>query len=751
MCAFASMGGALFAQDDGLKSQINGSFNLEWMADSVGNGALPGQFLRPGLQPQGWEASNVNQKVLMEVKQELVFKDADRTGDAEGASVKMVNTAVGLGSLTSPAPAYITWGGKPWVFAIGDMKACDGGTLGGAEFKYRPDSIVGYYKRTLTDGSNEPAKILAYSWTGEFKSTVRVNPNGGLTSDKTTEIVDQDLAVLGKITEGVSKSENAGLVASCEYSIEGALEDWTRISVPFVYASDKNPEKMNVIISSSNYWNRGDIVAGNILWADDVRLVYNSQLNSLAVKGVAVDGFEKNRYFYEIDDFMPSLADISVVTDGAGATADLSFSGDTVMVTVNGADYKENESNVHIYKLKFTRTVDAEYQLPNFDFEGLWTSNEYVNSEGNATYSEETPEFWNSFYRADGDYAGLALKLMANQAGSVKKTVGYDGKGSAALIFSRQNLMGSVSNGNLTTGIVHMGNYVAADMNNHNYSDLDNSVGHRRFIGLPDSVSAYLKFEPKDKSKGNASMNMILHSEYEYKDPGAAMGTEDSLKYLVASARASVAGDGEWVRYSVPFDYNGENYRTEGNIYLLASFSTNEKPGIGSDGDSLSIDNIRFIYNSRLESLTVGGSEIVGIEGDVYEYEIEDDVPAIEDVVAVADGIGAVVETAVDGNVLTVTVKGNDFSVNPENVHTYTITYNDVTGIGENSADNVCVEYTDGKLTVAGADGENVGVYSLQGVTIAEFVAGDTCYLNFGSDFVCIVKVGDKVFKVVLK
>lgn len=395
--------------------------------------------------------------------------------------------------------------------------------------------------------------------------------------------------------------------------------------------------------------------------------------------------------------------------------------------------------------------VLAEYQLPNADFEENWTLNEFRNSEDKVTYSEETPDSWNSFYTAGGDFASLALKLMADQVGSVKKTVGYDGKGSAALIFSRKNLYQSISNGNLTNGIINMGSYVASDSKNYNYSDLDNPTGHCEFVGLPDSVSVYFKFEPTDASKGKASMNMILHSEYEYKDPGAAMGTEDSLKYLVASARASVAGDGEWVRYSVPFDYNGENYKTEGNIYLLASFSTNEKPGIGSDGDSLSIDNIRFIYNSRLESLTVGGSEIVGIEGDVYEYEIEDDVPAVEDVVAVADGIGAVVETAVDGNVLTVTVKGNDFSVNPENVHTYTITYNDVTGIEESSADNVCVEYTDGKLTVAGADGENVGVYSLQGVKIAEFVAGDTCYLNFGSDFVCIVKVGDKVFKVVLK
>lgn len=394
---------------------------------------------------------------------------------------------------------------------------------------------------------------------------------------------------------------------------------------------------------------------------------------------------------------------------------------------------------------------DGVYQFPNADFEGNWTYNEYKSSWGNnVTYSEYTPDSWNSFYTAVGDAAELALKLMANQTGSVKPTAGYDGKG--ALIFSRKNMLGTISNGNLTNGIINMGNSTASHPSNYNFSDIDNPAGCCVLAGLPDSVSVYFKFEPKDASLGNASMNMILHSEYEYKDPGLIMGSEDSLKYLVAIAKASIAESKEWMRYSVPFEYNGENYKNEEKRFILASFSTNGKPGIGSDGDSLSIDHIRLIYNSCLKSLKIDGVEIDGFEPGIADYEIDGDVPAIESVEAVADGIGAAVETAIEGNKLTITVKGNDFEANPENVHVYTVTFDDGTGIEGYNAENAYVTYSEGQLNVTGADGETVRVYTVQGVKVAEFTAdGKGHQLDVDGNSVCIVKVGAKVFKVVVR
>ena len=393
----------------------------------------------------------------------------------------------------------------------------------------------------------------------------------------------------------------------------------------------------------------------------------------------------------------------------------------------------------------------AEYQLPNSDFEENWTHNERTNSGGKVTYSEETPDFWNSFYTAQGAMSSFAF-MLTNQVGSVKPTVGYDGEGYAALIFSRKNALSSISNGNLTSGIINMGSTTANEPENYNFTDIDNPVGRCEFVGLPDSVSVFFKFEPKDASLGNASMNMILHSEYEYKDPGSIMGTEDSLKYLVAIAKASITANSEWVKYTVPFEYNGENYLTDEKRYMLTSFSTNQLPGIGSDGDSLSIDHIRLVYNSRLLSLKIDGIDLEGFDSGVTDYVVEGDVPSIDNVAAVADGIGATIETAVDGNILTVTVKGNDFASNSENIHVYTVEFKGNSSIEDSDYDNISVVCNNGKLCVEGADGENVEVYTLQGMKIATFVADSGWHnIRLNENSVCIVKVGTKVFKVTVQ
>ena len=67
------------------------------------------------------------------------------------------------------------------------------------------------------------------------------------------------------------------------YPIEGDIENWTRQSVAIDYKSDGNPEKMNIIFSASDYFNRAELGTGNALYVDDVQLVYNSRLKSLVV------------------------------------------------------------------------------------------------------------------------------------------------------------------------------------------------------------------------------------------------------------------------------------------------------------------------------------------------------------------------------------------------------------------------------------------------------------------------------------
>jgi hypothetical protein len=248
-----------------LNAQIKGDFE-NWVEDTKGNGALPGQFLRPGTQPEGWEASNVNQKVFTSVRQIMVTSDAGRASDS---CARMENKFVGVMGIGRGAPAYITLG-VPWTYAVFNLLEGDGGTIGGIPYTGRPDSIVGYFKRSL--GNNKPeekALILAYLWEGTAISSVPVNPTGDFTSTETAEVHDQERLVL-------TSSNGATLIGKAEYQIDGELGEWKRIAIPFEYYNNSTPEKLNVIISSSNYYDRDAIGEGNILWADDVELVFKS-------------------------------------------------------------------------------------------------------------------------------------------------------------------------------------------------------------------------------------------------------------------------------------------------------------------------------------------------------------------------------------------------------------------------------------------------------------------------------------------
>ncbi|MDR1200427.1 MAG: PCMD domain-containing protein [Tannerellaceae bacterium] len=256
----------LIASISYLNAQINGDFD-NWTVDSRGNGALPGQYLRPGTQPAGWEASNVNQRVLMEKKEVLVTPDGGRVG---GTSARMENKFVGIMNIGSNAPAYITLG-VPWAYAVLNLNECDGGTVGGISYSERPDSIIGYFKRSLGGEKSENALILAYLWRGTATSTVPVNSAGNYVSTETAEVYDQERYVL-------SSGNGATLIGKAEYKISGELNDWTRIAIPFEYYSSSTPEKLNIIISSANYFDRNAIGNGNVLWADDVELVFKSTI-----------------------------------------------------------------------------------------------------------------------------------------------------------------------------------------------------------------------------------------------------------------------------------------------------------------------------------------------------------------------------------------------------------------------------------------------------------------------------------------
>lgn len=111
------------------------------------------------------------------------------------------------------------------------------------------------------------------------------------------------------------------------------------------------------------------------------------------------------------------------------------------------------------------------------------------------------------------------------------------------------------------------------------------------------------------------------------------------------------------------------------NIIFAANEYFNES-SIGN-GNELWLDDVTLVYNSQLSSLIYNGNLITDFSSDKYEYAIAEDYQA-DQLVATSNGKGATIEQYFNPitALLTITVKGNDWSENNLNEHTYKIQFN---------------------------------------------------------------------------
>lgn len=345
--------------------QINGDFDQSWAADKEGN-AVPTNYdsKRPGMEPFGWTASNVNQKVLMSKKATLVTQDADRSGNSKGHSVKMVNTYVGAMGIGSNAPAYVTLG-KPWVLAVSDISNCDGGTLGGKDFQFMPDAIAGYYKSSGLKTS-DPAKIIVYAWKGSYTSSVGTNADGKLTASPTgtASVTDQDRIIWNQAGYS-SKTKDAELIVKSELPITDNESAWKKFTLDLNYVSTNRPEKINVILSASNYWQRSSIEANGTLWTDDVEFIYYHALTDLKYNGTTLTGFNENVTSYDLSDEVYDASKVSFTKKGVAATVEQKYDEKTgvLTITVKGDDFSANPSSFTTYTIQFANHLltDVKY------------------------------------------------------------------------------------------------------------------------------------------------------------------------------------------------------------------------------------------------------------------------------------------------------------------------------------------------------------------------------------------------------
>ena len=349
--------------------QINGTFDDAWETCTPYQGAGSYYTKGVGQQPVGWKASSIYQ---VAVGKELV----KNTTGVSGTGVYIFNGFVGLGTAGQTAPGYLTLG-TPWNAAKtlfgSNISEKDGGSFGGSTFTYRPDAISFSYKRTRgmdgteeeggygTENLQENASVIALLWKGDFSSNVGVGVTLMGQSPTKETMINREKDVMGMITDGVTKSDDAECIATINYAIEGDQAEWKTLTIPFNYTSDATPEKINVIFSSADYFGDRDAIgAGNSLTIDNVELIYNSQLASLAYNGTAIEGFDKDNQYYTVTGEYTDGC-LTAVSDGAGASVKVSYNAENriATITVEGNDIASNPENKHEYYVMFAPETTA--------------------------------------------------------------------------------------------------------------------------------------------------------------------------------------------------------------------------------------------------------------------------------------------------------------------------------------------------------------------------------------------------------
>lgn len=367
-----------------------GTFDGTW-EDCIPN-AIAEETSKVGTEPAGWSVSNVKQSVisgtLVTAKPDYTTPDDD-TPEAERTkhSVNMTNTYLGAMGMGSVAPAYITLG-TAWSYGDADNVGTsedksDGGSYGGLDFSFRPDAVSMMLKRNhateASDGTvnaDEKATIMIYSWKGSTTSTVRVGTDYagfmgfiGKAEAKDKTMVNRDKDVLGMITEGVTKSEDFELISKSENYIEGNIDTWTQKVFPIEYLSESTPEKLNIVIASSDYFNRPNLGVNNTLDVDDVTLVYYSTLSKLTIGGSEI-ALTADTYEYAGTGEMPtSEGDVVVTTKSkfAETKVTLDTENSKVIITVTnqgGADLDGKTS--HTYTITYPAATAEPKQYSGY-------------------------------------------------------------------------------------------------------------------------------------------------------------------------------------------------------------------------------------------------------------------------------------------------------------------------------------------------------------------------------------------------
>ncbi len=340
-----------------------------------------------GYRPTGWYAANVNRTVVgVTASASMLSYESGRTGNC----VRMESEWVGAAGIGSNSPMWISLG-QPWNNVSGlSTSGATAGTDGGLAFSYRPDTLAVWIKRDYS--TQEDANIVVYSWSGTSRGSSYMALGGSCQS--TGDHYDEESDIrLAYDANACGTAVTATQISEGSWRSSAKYTDWTEVKVPIAYLTNDVPEKINVIISASNYPNfrSSSVNAGSILYVDDLTLIYSSKVHDLLLDNRSMSGFSQDQYTYnyELGATATKIPTITLKRSGrllSSSEYTISYGaiGEATTITVKA----EDGSSSTTYTINFAAQLSTNPRPADIliDGESVANFNNYV-----YTYNVELP------------------------------------------------------------------------------------------------------------------------------------------------------------------------------------------------------------------------------------------------------------------------------------------------------------------------------------------------------------------------
>ena len=361
-------------------------------------------------------------------------------------------------------------------------------------------------------------------------------------------------------------------------------------------------------------------------------------------------------------------------------------------------------------------------QLPNNGFEDGWVDCIPWTSNGNTKKQGTTPKFWNVSNTigtgsqgnttiaesVTGYNSNSAVKVINKEINVilVKKTIpGYFGLGTS---WSTSKGTGSNTDGGQFGGIEFTYRPDAITFMFQSTGSLQPTVVGYLWSGtfIQDNVPANIVVSgnPTTINMADRDRNILGMST----DQGGTI-TQSGIRIASFNQRIKASTSG-WESDTIFFSYDTADDPEKINIIFAAGDYFSQSP---TKDNSLTIDDVKLIYYSRLESLSIGGTKIA-LKDNNYEYIISTtDMPENlngNDITytLLGEGQSATVTSSIDkrNKTVTITVTGKDEDSDGKDKHEYKIQYKPfysrISGV------------TIGNITYpVGADGKTIDASSL--------------------------------------